>query len=180
MLDIGVYMFAVYLGFIFVSMTALMCFIFYIARAAISAIANITGSSTESARTSGTFIPQKMKKLFSEPDSIEAERLRKEKEMKTNQRLACISGVTVTLIALMSCMCVQGITSGIRYSHIKSFIVVGSLYAALNPLIYLSTMAEVRFFLKKDFYDWKDKNAISLSLVKRRTRRVASAYMDNK
>ena len=169
MLNSVVYMFAAYLGFVFVVMTILMCFIFLIARAAIKTIMN---SKMETNESNATFVPQKMKKLFSEPNNMEAERLKKEKEMKTNQRLACISGIPVTLIGAIACMCVQSITSSLKYSDVKGFIILGSLYVMLNPVIYVTTMSEIRFFVKKDFFDWKDSNAITLSLLQRRRRRT--------
>ena len=161
-----IYMFAVYFSLLFIVMTTLMTFIFCTARAAISAIMKTKSQAPEV--PAEDFLPKKMKRLFSDTTNVDDERKKKEKEMKSSEQLACISIVTMFLIGTLTGMSIRGILSTIQYSDVKVYMTVASLYSVLNPLIYVSTMSEVRFFVKKDFADWRDFNSIKLPTRARR------------
>ena len=154
-----------------------MCFIYYIAHKAIKAI-NKTESQISDAmekEKDDDFLPPMMKKKFNKRDNRKEELQEKRNQMRTSQHLAIISVITMLLICSIAAMCLISMTSreGVRYRDIKVFMVISSLYVTINPVIYMLTMSKIRFFIRKDFVDWKENNALRSITFRRSRRRVA-------
>lgn len=166
-----IFMFAIFLTLTFIVMAILMSFIFRIAHAAIKAIITSEAPRGEE-KDIIEFMPRKMKKWFIKPDNKSEEQEEKKKQMKMSQQLACVSIVTMALLCIMAAMCIQGIVTGVHYNDIKVYMIVASVYTMMNPVIYISTMSKIRFFVKKDWEVWKQNNAFRFRCIRRRRRRV--------
>lgn len=178
------HMFAIYLSIIFIVMFALMSFIYHCANTAIKAISKTESQISDAIehekagadfctfQIQHTQSQQTTKKKFSRRDNRREELLEKKNQLVTSQQLACISVLTMGIICTMAVMCFQSMSSGVQYTDIKVFMVICSLYVVINPVIYIMTMSKIRFFIRKDFRDWRENHAIR-SISFRRHRRIA-------